>query len=186
VEIRLCELGADELGVLDAVFAGLSRASRLDRFPAGTGVDRPAEDVLDLGRGRPGQRARRDRRAQRHETGNAREHLEVEDARTVLDVRRRQIPRRRPGLSGVRTRPWRLISGLGCGLVVVDHAAEDWSTSDHAVDRLGDRCLRAWRTQLQRAMRPLPVVVPRVLGEDAAQVSLAEDQHLIGDLGADG
>jgi len=35
-------------------------------------------------------------------------------------------------------------------------------------------------------MRPLPVVVPRVLGEDAAPVSLAEDQHLIGELGADG
>jgi hypothetical protein len=54
------------------------------------------------------------------------------------------------------------------------------------VDRLGDRCLRAWRTQLQRSMRPLPVVVPRVLGKDATQVSLAEDQHPVGDLGADG
>ena len=35
-------------------------------------------------------------------------------------------------------------------------------------------------------MRPLPVVVPRVLGEDAVQVPLTEDQHPIGDLGADG
>jgi hypothetical protein len=35
-------------------------------------------------------------------------------------------------------------------------------------------------------MRPLPVVVLRILGEDASQVSLAEDQHLVGDLGADG
>ena len=33
-------------------------------------------------------------------------------------------------------------------------------------------------------MRPLPVVVQRILGEDAAQVSLAEDQHPIGDLDA--
>ena len=46
--------------------------------------------------------------------------------------------------------------------------------------------MRAWRTQLQRSMRPLPVVVPRVLGKDATQVSLAEDQHPVGDLGADG
>jgi hypothetical protein len=35
-------------------------------------------------------------------------------------------------------------------------------------------------------MRSLPVVVARVLGEDAAQVSLAEDQYPIGELGADG
>jgi hypothetical protein len=35
-------------------------------------------------------------------------------------------------------------------------------------------------------MRPLQVVVPRVRGKDATQVSLAEDQHPVGDLGADG
>src|SRR5689334_19399793 len=39
---------------------------------------------------------------------------------------------------------------------------------------------------MQRSMRPLLVVVPRRLGEDAAQVSLAEDQYRIGDLDADG
>jgi hypothetical protein len=39
---------------------------------------------------------------------------------------------------------------------------------------------------MQRSMRPLLVVVPRILGEDAAQISLAEDQHSVSDLGADG
>jgi len=40
--------------------------------------------------------------------------------------------------------------------------------------------------QLQRSMRPLSVVVRRVLGEDAAQVSFPEDQHPVGEFGADG
>ena len=35
-------------------------------------------------------------------------------------------------------------------------------------------------------MRPLPVVMHRIPGEHTAQVSLAEDQHPVGDLGADG
>jgi hypothetical protein len=35
-------------------------------------------------------------------------------------------------------------------------------------------------------MRPLGVVVHRILGKHPAQVSLAEDQHPVGDLGADG
>src|SRR6476661_2241527 len=49
-------------------------------------------------------------------------------------------------LSGARTRPWRLISGSGRWFVLVDQAAEDRSTSDPAVDRLGHRWLRAWWT----------------------------------------
>ncbi len=40
--------------------------------------------------------------------------------------------------------------------------------------------------QLQRSMRPLSVVVRRVLGEDAAQVSFPEDQHPVGEFGTDG
>jgi len=68
---------------------------------------------------------------------------------------------------------------------VVDETAEDRSASDRAVNWLGYRCLRAWRAQLQRSMWPLLVVVQRVLVKDTAQVPLAEDQHPIGDLGAD-
>jgi len=39
---------------------------------------------------------------------------------------------------------------------------------------------------MQRSMRPLLVVAPRILGEDALKMSLAEDQHSVSDLGADG
>jgi hypothetical protein len=35
-------------------------------------------------------------------------------------------------------------------------------------------------------MRSLPVVTHRIPGEHTAQVSLAEDQHPVGDLGPDG
>ncbi len=38
----------------------------------------------------------------------------------------------------------------------------------------------------QRSMRPLPVVMRRVLGQDAAQVSFPEDQHPVGEFGTDG
>jgi hypothetical protein len=69
---------------------------------------------------------------------------------------------------------------------LVDEAAEDRPTPDPAVDRLGDGRLRAWWMQLQGAIRPLPVVVHRMSGEHAAQVSLPEDQHPVGELGADG
>jgi hypothetical protein len=40
--------------------------------------------------------------------------------------------------------------------------------------------------QLQRSMRPLPVVMRRVLGQDAAQMSFPEDQHPVGEFGTDG
>jgi hypothetical protein len=79
-----------------------------------------------------------------------------------------------------------LISGSGRGLVVIDQAAEDRLTSDPAVDRLGDRRFRPWRTQLQRSMRPLRVVVHRVSGKHPAEVSLSEDQHAVGEFGPNG
>jgi hypothetical protein len=56
-------------------------------------------------------------------------------------------------------------------------AAKDRSTPDLAGDPLGDRRFRAWRMQLQCSMWPLPVLVHRILGEHAAQVPYAEDQH---------
>jgi len=62
-------------------------------------------------------------------------------------------------VSGARTRPQRLTSGSGCGLVLTDQAGEDRPTLDPAADRLGDRRIRARRPQLQRPMRPPPVVV---------------------------
>ena len=72
-----------------------------------------------------------------------------------------------------------------CGLVVVDQPAEDWSTADPAIDRLGDRRLRARWTQLEGSMRPLSVVVRGVLGQHPAEVPLSEDQHPVGEFGAE-
>jgi hypothetical protein len=43
-----------------------------------------------------------------------------------------------------------------------------------------------WRAQLQRSMRPMPVVVRGISGKHAAQVSFPEDQHPVDDLGSDG
>ncbi len=55
------------------------------------------------------------------------------------------------------------------------------------VPRIGSGTgVRVWRAEVQRSVRPLSVVVHRVSGERPAQVSLAEDQHLVGELGADG
>ena len=69
---------------------------------------------------------------------------------------------------------------------LTDQAAEDRSTPDPAVDRLGNRRCRARRAQPQRSMRPPRVVVGGVHGKHLAQVSLSEDQHPVGDLGPDG
>jgi hypothetical protein len=43
-----------------------------------------------------------------------------------------------------------------------------------------------WRTQLQRSMWPLRVVVRAILGKHRAEVSLPEDQHSVSDFGSDG
>ena len=51
---------------------------------------------------------------------------------------------------------------------------------------LGSRRVRAWRAEAQRSMGSLAVLVHQVLGERLAQVPLAEDQHSVGELGADG
>jgi hypothetical protein len=51
---------------------------------------------------------------------------------------------------------------------------------------LGDGHSRTWWAQLEGAMRSLRVVVGGVLGQHAAEVSLAEDQHAVGEFGANG
>jgi hypothetical protein len=43
----------------------------------------------------------------------------------------------------------------------------------------------AWREEAQRSMRPPSVVVGAVPSEDGPQVSLAEDQDAVGELGSD-
>jgi hypothetical protein len=63
------------------------------------------------------------------------------------------------------------------GLVLVDQAADNRSTSDPAVDRLEDGRFRTWRAQLQCSVRPMSVVMHRIPVKYAAQVSFPEDQH---------
>ena len=69
--------------------------------------------------------------------------------------------------------------------MLVDQSAEDWSTTDSAQNRLGDRRPRARWMQLEGSMRPLRVVVRAVLGQHPPQVPLAEDQHAVGELRSD-
>jgi hypothetical protein len=73
------------------------------------------------------------------------------------------MPTTRLMVWGSRTRPWGLISGLGCGLVLVDESAQDRSTPDPAMNRLGNRRCWARRPQPQRPMRS-PAVVKSVRG----------------------
>jgi hypothetical protein len=42
-------------------------------------------------------------------------------------------------VSGSRIRPWCLYRGSGCGLVLIDEPTQDRSTSDPAINRLGNR-----------------------------------------------
>jgi hypothetical protein len=63
------------------------------------------------------------------------------------------------------------------GLVLVDQAADNRSTSDPAVDRLEDGRFRTWRAQLQCSVRPMSVVMHRIPVKYAAQVSFPEDQR---------
>jgi hypothetical protein len=54
------------------------------------------------------------------------------------------------------------------------------------VPEVWDGLFGAWRAQLLRSMRPLRVVVRGILGEQLAEMSLAEDQHAVGEFGSDG
>jgi hypothetical protein len=53
------------------------------------------------------------------------------------------------------------------------------------MNRLGNRRCRARRSQPESPMRPCGVVVVDVHGKHPAEVSLAEDQHPVGEFGPD-
>ncbi len=55
-----------------------------------------------------------------------------------------------------------------------------------AVGEIGGGMVRPGRVQLAAAVGSSPVVVPGVLGQGAAQVAFAEDQHPVGELGPGG
>jgi hypothetical protein len=71
-------------------------------------------------------------------------------------------------------------------LVFVEEAAEDGPTPDPVLGEIGGGMVRPGRVQLAAAVGSSPVVAPGVLGQDAAQVAFAEDQHLVGDFGPGG
>lgn len=69
-------------------------------------------------------------------------------------------------------------------MVFADQAAEDLPSLDPGghIGRLAGLPLR--RLLLQPLVRPVAVIVPGVLGQDAAQMPLAEDQHVVQALAA--
>jgi hypothetical protein len=64
-------------------------------------------------------------------------------------------------------------------VILADQAAENLPTLDPGSDIDGVAMLLLRRFLLQALMRTVAVVVPGVLGQDAAEVLLAEDQHVV-------
>jgi hypothetical protein len=67
----------------------------------------------------------------------------------------------------------------GCSLVLADQALDDVRALDPAdyIDRLAAFVQR--RSLVLRLVRPVFVIVPRVLGQDTMEVSLAVNQEVI-------
>jgi hypothetical protein len=69
-------------------------------------------------------------------------------------------------------------------VVFADQAAEDPSAFDPGGDLEGVAGLALRRLLLQALVRTMAVVVPGVLGQDVAEMLLAEDQHMVKALAA--
>jgi len=69
-------------------------------------------------------------------------------------------------------------------VVFADQPADDASALDPGgdIDDAAGLALRGFL--LQSLVRPMAVIVPRVLGQDAIEVPLAKDQHVIQALAA--
>jgi hypothetical protein len=72
---------------------------------------------------------------------------------------------------------------LSSPLVFADKAAENGSAFDPFTRKAGDGIAGPGRPELAAAMGPSSAVAGSELGQDAAQVSFAEDQHTVGGLG---
>ena len=75
---------------------------------------------------------------------------------------------------------------LGGSLVFVEEAAEDRPALDPFLGEIGYEVAGPGWLELERAVRSSPVVVPGILGHHDTQVSLAENQHPVGDLSPGG
>ena len=71
---------------------------------------------------------------------------------------------------------------LGGPLIFADEAAEDRPALYPRLGEVGGRVVGPGRVELAAAMGPSSVVVGHILGQDRPQMSLAEDQHPVGDL----
>ncbi len=72
-------------------------------------------------------------------------------------------------------------------VVFVDQTAEDLSSAHHAAGGTQlNRATLSWRSLFERAMRPVRVVVGRVLGQHVHELPLVEDQHPVQAFAADG
>jgi hypothetical protein len=69
--------------------------------------------------------------------------------------------------------------GLRCSAVFADQTAEDWSLLDSGADVEDVAGLAKGRFLPQALVRPVPVIVAGVLGQDLAEMPLAEDQHVV-------
>ena len=74
---------------------------------------------------------------------------------------------------------WCFSRSLACSAVLADQAVDDLPALDPGghIDRLA-RCMQR-RSLFPRLMRPMLVVVPRVLGQDPPEVSFAVDQQVV-------
>ena len=73
---------------------------------------------------------------------------------------------------------------LGRSAILADQAAEDLPTLDPGGDLDGMARLMLRRFLLQALVRTVAVVVPGVLGQDAAEMPFAEDRYVIQALAA--
>ena len=69
--------------------------------------------------------------------------------------------------------------------MLVDKPSQDRPAPD-SLARVDGGMISAWRNKSKRSMGPLPVVVGAIPGEDGPQVTFAEDQDAVGELGSDG
>jgi hypothetical protein len=74
---------------------------------------------------------------------------------------------------------WCFLHPLGHSVVLVDHAVDDLSALDPGshVGHLAGLVER--RSLFTRLVRPMTVVIPRVLGEDLPKVSFTVDQQVV-------
>jgi hypothetical protein len=76
------------------------------------------------------------------------------------------------------------VRSLGCSAVFADQAAEDLLGLDPGSDMDSVAGFVQRGSLLERLVRPVTVVMPRVLGQDLTEMTLAGNQHVVEALAA--